>query len=432
MFCGIVHISAWQEINEHVDSLMEDVIVMQPAKQPSLYSSLLVGILLLSLVCSSALFASPRSMRRGHHQHHQTTLISHSAKRGQLQHQRANLQHKISGVQQKLSQVKKQERQTTTQLRQVEQKLRIARGQLQYAVMRFERSKVDLHRATLALRDAKSDYADAQDNARKRLVALYERGGKGYMDMLVSSNDYGDMLRRSQLAQYMMRQDREALLELKQRKDEVAHVQQSVQLKTAEVASWKEQVAQIHERTAQHRQVVAQQLTSVRGEAAGLASELDALQRDSAALASMLKRMQTSSAGKRRFNTVYTGHLGGGFLPVHGRISSPFGWRMHPISHVMRLHTGVDIAAPTGTPILVTGGGEVIFAGWRGGYGNAVIVDHGHGRATLYGHMSAILVSAGQVVARGQVIGRVGMTGAATGPHVHYELRINGVPVPPL
>ena len=402
---------------------------------------------MLNLMCSSALFASPRhgrhhqyhrtaivvrSTRRGRHQHQRNVPVLGAAKRGQLQQKRASLQHQISGVQQQLYKEKKEEKKTTSQLRQVEKQLRIARGQLQYAVMRFERSKVDLHRVTLELHDAKSDYADAQQNARKRLVALYERGGKGYMDMLVSSNDYGDMLRRAQLAKYMMKQDREALVELKQRKDKVEHVQQSVKVKTAEVASWKEQVAQIHERTAQHRQIVAQHLTSVRDEAAGLLTELDALQRDSAALSAMLRRMQTSSAGHRRFNTVYVGHLGGGFLPVHGRISSPFGWRMHPISHVMRLHTGVDIAAPSGTPIMATGGGEVIFAGWRGGYGNAVIIDHGQGRATLYGHMSAILVSTGQVVSRGQVIGRVGMTGAATGPHVHYELRINGVPVPPL
>jgi len=360
------------------------------------------------------------------------SLNVHPAQRGQLQQKRASLQHKITGVRHKLVQVKKQEKQTTTQLRQVETKLRIARGQLQYAVMRFERSKVDLHRATLALRDAKSDFADAQQTARKRLAALYERGNKGYMDLLVSSNDYGDMLRRTQLAKYMMTQDREALVQLKQHKDEVARKQQSVQVKTEEVASWKEQVAQIHERTARHRQVVAKQLTNVREEEAGLVAELDALQRDSAALSAMLQRMQTSSAGHRRFNTVYQGRLGGGFLPVHGRITSPFGWRVHPLSHVQRLHTGVDIAAPTGTPIVATGGGEVIFAGWRGGYGNAVIIDHGKGRATLYGHMSAILTSAGRVISRGQEIGRVGMTGAATGPHVHYELRINGVPVPPL
>ncbi len=406
---------------------------MQPARQLSIYRILVVGILLLSLMCSSALVASPHSGRRTHRRHtHTPHVVATPANRGQLQRRHATLQHKISGVKHQLTQVKQKERKTSTQLRQAEKQLQAARGQFQYVAMRYERARIDLQRANLALSDAKADFVHSQQNACKRLVALYERGHTGYMDLLASSRDYGDLLRRTQLAHYMMMQDREALLDLKTQKDHLANEQQSVKEKTAEVAVWKAQAAVYQARTQEHRQQVAQQLSSVRSEEAGLMTELDALQRDSAALSAMLQRMQTSSAGHRRFNTVYQGSLGHGFLPVHGRISSPFGWRMHPIAHVMRLHTGVDIAAPMGTPIMVTGGGEVIFAGWRGGYGNAVIVDHGHGHATLYGHMSAILVSVGQVVSRGQVIGRVGMTGAATGPHVHYELRINGVPVSPL
>jgi murein DD-endopeptidase MepM/ murein hydrolase activator NlpD len=96
------------------------------------------------------------------------------------------------------------------------------------------------------------------------------------------------------------------------------------------------------------------------------------------------------------------------------------------------MHTGLDIAAPTGTPIASAGGGEVIFAGRKGGYGNAVIIDHGHGKTTLYGHMSRIQVRMGQVVKRGQLVGNVGSTGFSTGPHLHYEVRQNGTPINPL
>ena len=138
--------------------------------------------------------------------------------------------------------------------------------------------------------------------------------------------------------------------------------------------------------------------------------------------------MQTSSAGKRRFSVRYP--VAG--LPVAGRITSPFGYRFHPILHTMKLHTGVDIAAPIGTPVFAVGAGMVVWAGRRGGYGNAVIIDHGGGKATLYGHMSAVLVRSGQTVAGRQQIGRVGSTGISTGPHCHFEVRINGVPVNPL
>ncbi len=413
--------------------------------QSSIYRTMLVGVLLLSLGCSTALFAASHATKRSHHSRRATLHTRSSSKRNKLTaaykheprsrllHRKATLQTQISGVRKKLKQVKKHEQRTSAQLHQVENQLRIARGQLQYAVMRFERSKVELKRATLALRDAKNDFADARQHASQRLVALYQRGDAGYLDMLVSANDYGEMLERAQLANYMMAQDRDALKELKQRKEKMANEQQTVKAITAKVASEKEQVAVIHEQTDLHRKEVARELTSVRSEANGLSSELDVLERDSAALSSMLLQMQNTTAGRRRFNTVYVGHLGGGMLPIRGgRITSPFGWRIHPISGLRLLHTGVDVAAPMGTPIMATGGGEIIYAGWRGGYGNAVVIDHGHGRSTLYGHMSKILVSVGQVVVRGQVIGRVGSTGMSTGPHCHYELRINGVPVPPL
>jgi murein DD-endopeptidase MepM/ murein hydrolase activator NlpD len=118
--------------------------------------------------------------------------------------------------------------------------------------------------------------------------------------------------------------------------------------------------------------------------------------------------------------------------PVPGAITSGFGYRMHPIFHVRKLHTGVDMHAGMGESIKAAAAGTVVFAGWRGGYGKCVIIDHGGGLATLYAHQSEILVSVGQVVKRGVVIGKVGSTGYSTGPHLHFEVRVNGTPVDPV
>jgi murein DD-endopeptidase MepM/ murein hydrolase activator NlpD len=124
---------------------------------------------------------------------------------------------------------------------------------------------------------------------------------------------------------------------------------------------------------------------------------------------------------------------GGRFLlPVEGRIGSGFGPRVHPIYGSTRMHTGVDIGAPSGAPIRAADDGVVVMAGWNGGYGNWTLIDHGGGLATGYGHQSSIGVSRGQRVSRGEVIGRVGSTGASTGPHLHWEVRVNGNPVNPM
>ena len=126
---------------------------------------------------------------------------------------------------------------------------------------------------------------------------------------------------------------------------------------------------------------------------------------------------------------------GFGGLPIESytRISSPFGIRVHPITHTVRMHTGIDYAAPQGTRVLAPSDGVVSFRGWKGGYGNAVMLTHDNGMETLYGHLSAFIsgVDVGTRVNSGAVIGLVGSTGHSTGPHLHYEVRINGQPVNP-
>lgn len=121
----------------------------------------------------------------------------------------------------------------------------------------------------------------------------------------------------------------------------------------------------------------------------------------------------------------------GAHRPVVGRVSSEFGMRTHPVTGVRKSHTGIDFAAPTGTPIEAAAAGTVTFAGVRGGYGNLVIVDHGDGTETRYAHQHRIDVGVGQQVQRGQQLGTVGSTGMSTGPHLHFEVRRDGTPIDP-
>lgn len=150
------------------------------------------------------------------------------------------------------------------------------------------------------------------------------------------------------------------------------------------------------------------------------------------------------NAGVEDFEALESSALNGNFLaklsaglwrpelwPVAGRISSSFGERLDPFDGEGAFHTGIDIATPIGTPVHVTADGVVLYAGLLRGYGRAIVVSHGHHLRTLYAHLSAFSTTAGQRVDRGDVIGFVGDSGRSTGPHLHYEVRINGVPVNP-
>lgn len=119
-------------------------------------------------------------------------------------------------------------------------------------------------------------------------------------------------------------------------------------------------------------------------------------------------------------------------MPVEGWVTSEFGVRNHPIAKRFKMHNGVDIASPIGTPIKAPAGGKVVFAGRSGGYGNTVVLQHGYGISTLYGHLSQINVKQGETVKRGDVVGELGTSGYSTGPHLHYEVSVDGIPDDPL
>ncbi len=150
--------------------------------------------------------------------------------------------------------------------------------------------------------------------------------------------------------------------------------------------------------------------------------EVEALAAQSASLAAAIREAQ-AGAGSTGTGTPSAS----GFIwPVNGTVVSGYGMRWG------RLHEGIDITASTGTPIWAAAAGTVIHAGWLGGYGNLVVVDHGNGLATAYAHASAILVAVGQQVAQGETLSLVGSTGNSSGPHLHFEVRVNGIAVDPL
>jgi murein DD-endopeptidase MepM/ murein hydrolase activator NlpD len=162
---------------------------------------------------------------------------------------------------------------------------------------------------------------------------------------------------------------------------------------------------------------------SIKAQKTQFEHELAVMQAASAQLQSLLAGVQSGEQNHTGFHVL---------RPVPGGITSPFGWRYHPVLHIWRMHTGVDLAAWTGDPVHAAASGTVVFAGWEGGYGLLVVIDHHNGYATAYGHASKLYVSVGEHVTAGETISAAGMTGIATGPHVHFEVRHFGVPINPV
>jgi murein DD-endopeptidase MepM/ murein hydrolase activator NlpD len=203
---------------------------------------------------------------------------------------------------------------------------------------------------------------------------------------------------------------------------EVAATTKEVAARTAEQRAVRDRLAWSQRELATARRDKRDTLAEVREDKDHALAHMAELQAQSASLAAKIRSAQSSAA----YVTTGPPSASGFVWPVHGVLTSYYGWRWG------RMHEGIDLAVSNGTPVVASAAGVVIHSGWMGGYGNLVVVDHGGGIATAYGHNTSVTVGVGQQVAQGQLIAYSGNTGNSTGPHVHFEVRINGAAVDPL
>jgi murein DD-endopeptidase MepM/ murein hydrolase activator NlpD len=278
----------------------------------------------------------------------------------------------------------------------------------------------------------RSQHEQAIDRLSDRIVAIYQSGNLSTVDVLLDSSNFSELMTRLDYAQELAAQDERIAESVGRAKDRIQVQQANTTVTRKKVFAVAQAVAA---RTRQTRQVrdelVAREnalagtraerrdaLVSVQQQKEEYLHEVESLLAVSAALASRIQTSQSSSS--------VVPSASGLVWPVSGPVTSGFGWRWG------RMHEGIDIAVPTGTPVVAAASGRVIVAGWMGGYGNLVVVDHGGGLATAYGHNSSFAVGSGSTVSQGQTIAYAGSTGNSTGPHVHFEVRVNGSPVDPL
>ncbi len=276
---------------------------------------------------------------------------------------------------------------------------------------------------------------------KKRLVAIYQSGSTDMAEIVLTSKDYGDLLQRSEYLKQIQDRDENIVGRVRGLRDEQEAI--FVRLKKAKdtIESSRDEIAAEEAKLATARQAVESQqnkLKDARSQRQAAVDRIDSNVGHLSEIKSDLQaKIQEQIAAASGLNTLPAGPMSapsaaGLIWPVDGTITSGFGGRSSPGGIGSTYHEGLDISVPEGTPIRAAQSGTVIAASYNGGYGNYTCIDHGDALSTCYGHQSRLGVSVGQSVKQGQIIGYSGNTGASTGPHLHFEVRINGVAQDPL
>ena len=319
----------------------------------------------------------------------------------------AELDSQLTAVNAKLAPLEDQVAQLTAALSDAQVKFEASQAQYEAARAEVEKSAAQIYRS--ARRGATYDYVTA---ARPEDLVQ----GSKYLDQV--NQKQRTVVQRATALRDDIDAQRKAI---QSKKSDAESAAADVQKFRDQIASIRAEIEPARAQAAVEAQNEESQLAAIRGQKAQYEREWAELQAISDSIAAQLRKNSSGSGVAGACD----------FRPVPGPVVSGFGTRTDPIGGGTGFHSGLDIAASSGTPIRSCRSGTVVIAGWQGGYGNAVVIDHGGGMATLYGHQSQIAVSVGEKVLAGEVIGYVGSTGNSTGPHLHFEVRISGNPVDP-
>ena len=336
-----------------------------------------------------------------------------------------------------LSAVAGQVRELEAGVRAQQARLSILRGQLAGARARLAALDGTIARQTQRLGRLRGEYRVALSRLEQRVRELYMTDGPDALAFVLGTASFADLIDNVDLLNRIGRQDERIAARVKASRDgvadarrrtkaarvEAAHVEAAVASATSEQQDVVSRLVASRDALVAARRDKSATLASIRDDRASTLAEIDALEEQSAVLAERIRQAQQQSSSVPVVVPSGSGVLG---WPVSGPVTSGFGLRWG------RMHEGIDIAVAEGTPVRAAGAGTVIYAGWMGGYGNLVVVDHGNGLSTAYAHNSSLGVGVGQSVTAGQVVSYSGNTGNSTGPHVHFEVRVNGSAVDPL
>ena len=362
-----------------------------------------------------------------------------------------DLNNQLSGIQQQMEEAGNKKANAEVTIRNVSEQLHQIQVELDQAtanLKNYEQQRMAVENEIVKneklLAEAQARLSKREGVFNKRVRDIYINGRLSYLEVIIGAKDFSDFANRVEMLKRIIDADIKLISSIKTEREEISQRKATLEADRAKVVELenkaREAQAVIQKKKdeqsailaqAQNDKAVAEQMQAdLQASSDAIRAMLQQRAAERAAAAAAAAQAAQSSGGGSDYTYVQgTGQLA---WPVSGVITSGFGWREHPIFGRQIFHSGIDIGVDEGTPVHAADSGTVVYSGWMDGYGYAVVIDHGNGISTLCAHNSDLAVSEGQSVSKGTVIAYAGSTGNATGPHVHFEVRVNGDPVKPL
>ena len=348
-----------------------------------------------------------------------------------MQQQLEDLAKKKQQLEQQLNSISKKKQKELEKKSIIDEQVNATRDEISLINDVLDSLDSELDNAEAELDKASKALDEKLELSKNRIRSAYEQGEASYFEIIIQSKTIYDFISKIEIVSQIANRDKEVIEQVKKSKDTIETKKKEIEENKAEkeknAASLKSKQNSLSKKQAESDKLISE----INSDAAATKRAVLAAEAEEEKLQQEIKKLLSSSGNS---TVVDTGEFRWPVNTKFNNITSKFGYRTHPVTGVYKLHTGVDIASSgiKGTSIYAAKGGTVLKAGYNTGYGNYVVIDHGGGYATLYGHASTLTVSVGQTVSKGDVIGYVGSTGYSTGPHLHFEIIKNGEYTNPL
>ena len=346
-----------------------------------------------------------------------------------LNEKKEDVKSKIEEQNQKLEYVQGEISDAVKEIEEIDDKIKDCESQIEDLKTKLAESKKNMDEVTEKYNKVKAEYDKNEKLFQERMVALYEAGDTTYLDVLLSSASITDFISNYYLIERLADYDSQLLTKIESQKKELEESKSKIEEEEKKLQELKSNAIKLTTTLKNSRTLQKSKMDKLTEEEKGIQEEINKYKIEEANIENQIK--QATNDGE--YQLQYTGVVMLWPVAKEGTvITSPFGTRNHPIQGVLKLHSGIDIGgAGYGAKVVAAEDGVVSFAGTLGGYGNCVIVNHGGGISTLYGHGQTLLTTVGTNVKKGDIIMEVGSTGNSTGPHLHFEVRVNNIAVNP-